>query len=70
MYIEKSVMIAKQFNLKYQLIELYLSYGTYMKEFMRLSRNYLPSNVSLTQELYNKAVLSAKELKIERKNIH
>lgn len=65
MYIEKSVMIAKQFNLKYQLIELYLSYGDYMKEFMRLSKNYAPSNVSLTQELYNKAVLSAKELNIE-----
>lgn len=65
MYIEKSVVIAKQFNLKYQLIELYLSYGEYMQELMRLSKNYSPQNVSLTSELYNKAVLAAKELKLE-----
>lgn len=65
MYIEKSVMIAKQFDLKYQLTELYLSYGSYMQELMRLSKNYSPTNISLTKELYNKAVLSAKELKLE-----
>lgn len=65
MYLEKSVIIAKQFDLKYQLIELYLAYGEYMQELIRLSKKYLPSNITLTTEMYNKAVVTAKELRIK-----
>ncbi len=62
MYFEKAVMIAKQFNLKYQMIELYAAYGNYMKEFVKSSKNYSQNNINLINEMYEKAYSFAEEL--------
>ncbi len=64
MYLEKSVMIAKQFDLKYQLIELYIAYGEYMEEFMKVNNSYSSEYIKLTGDMYNKALLLSKELKL------
>lgn len=64
MYFEKAIMLAKQFDLKYQLIELYVAYGNYMEEFMNVTHNYASNHVSLTLDLYTKAAATAKELKL------
>ena len=64
MYLEKAIMLAKQFELKYQVIELYVAYGNYMEEFMRVTHNYSSINVSNTAEMYEKALVAAKELKL------
>ena len=64
MYLEKAIMLAKQFELKYQVIELYVAYGNYMEEFMKVTHNYSSTNVSNTLEMYEKALLAAKELKL------
>ncbi|MCD7878495.1 MAG: hypothetical protein LUG16_01020, partial [Candidatus Gastranaerophilales bacterium] len=64
MYIEKAVMLAKQFDLKYQIIELYIFYGSYLEAFMRTNKNYSRDYVKLSAEMYDKALKSAKELQI------
>lgn len=64
MYLEKAIMIAKQFDLKYQLIELFISYGNYMEEFMKVTHNYASNHVSLTLDMYDKALTTAKELRL------
>lgn len=64
MYLEKSIMIAKQYELKYQLIELYISYAKYTEEVMKKKHIYSSENVKTATELYNKAVILAKELKL------
>lgn len=64
MYFEKAVMLAKQYDLKYQIVELYMAYGNYMEEFMKASNNYSDENNQMTAQMYNKAFLLAKELKL------
>lgn len=64
MYLEKAIMLAKQFELKYQIIELYIAYGNYMEEFMRVTHNYSSNNIALTSDLYAKAMTAAKELRL------
>ena len=64
MYLEKAIMIAKQFELKYQQIELYIAYGNYMEEFMRVTHNYASHHVALTMDMYTKAMTAAKELRL------
>ncbi len=64
MYLEKSIMIAKQFELKYQLIELYIAYAKYTEDVMKAKHIYSSENVRIASELYNKAVLLAKELRL------
>ena len=64
MYLEKAIMLAKQFELKYQIIELYIAYGNYMEEFMKVTHNYSSINVSNTIEMYEKALVAAKELRL------
>ncbi len=64
MYLEKSIMLAKQFDLKYQLIELYIAYAKYTEEVMKSKHIYSSENVKTASELYNKAVLLAKELRL------
>lgn len=64
MYLEKAIMLAKQFELKYQIIELYIAYGNYMEEFMRVTHNYSSNNIALTTDLYAKALTAAKELRL------
>ena len=65
MYIEKALMIAKQQNLKYQMIDLYIQYGKYMKEFMSSSQNYSDENINLTSDIYNKGVSLSRELNVQ-----
>ncbi len=62
MYLEKSIMIAKQFNLRYQLIELYVEYAKYTEELMKFKHIYSSENLNITLDMYNKAVNLAKEL--------
>ncbi|MBE7704518.1 MAG: hypothetical protein E7Z90_01750 [Cyanobacteria bacterium SIG29] len=64
MYLEKAIMLAKQQELKYQIIELYVAYGNYMEEFMRITNNYSSNNVNITNDLYAKALNLAKELRL------
>ena len=65
MYLEKSIMIAQQQNLKYQLIDLYMAYGVFMQEFMRESSAYTKENVKLTAEMLEKANVLAREVEID-----
>ncbi len=64
MYLEQSVMIAKQFNLKYQLIELHIAYAKYLEALMESKRIYSNENVTSTSEMYDKALAIAKELQL------
>ena len=64
MYLEKSIMLAKQHDLKYQLIELYIAYAKYIEEVMKVKHIYSSENVKTASEMYNKAVLTAKELRL------
>ena len=65
MYLEKSIMIAQQQNLKYQLIDLYMAYGVFMQEFMRASSAYTKENVKLTAEMFENANILAREIEID-----
>ncbi len=62
MYFEKAIMMAKQYDLKYQLVELYTLFGKYMEEFMQANNLYTTEHIKLTSEMFNKAILIAKEL--------
>ncbi len=62
MYLEKAIMIAKQFDLKYQLVELYIAYGKYLEELMQSKNTYSEEYVKLTSDMYNKAISLAKSL--------
>ena len=64
MYLEQAIMLAKQYDLKYQIIELYIAYGNYMEDFMRVTHNYSSNNVEITNDMYNKALNLAKELRL------
>lgn len=64
MYLEEAIVIAKQFNLKYQLCELYLDYAKYTEELMKEKRIYSQANLNIAYDLYNKAVNTAKDLKL------
>ncbi len=64
MYLEEAIIIAKKFNLKYQLTELYIAYATYTEEVMKAKRIYSSANVKTAYDLYTKAVQSAKELNL------
>lgn len=62
MYLEKAIMLAKHYELKYQLVELYLAYGNYMEEFMKVSNNHTSESVEAITEMYNKSLSLSKEL--------
>ena len=62
MYLEKSIVIAKQFELKYQLIELYVEYAKYVQELMKSKKIYSKDNLDTVHEMYKKAIDTAKEL--------
>ena len=65
MYFEKAVTLAKQYELKYQIAELYISYGIYMEEFMKVNTAFTDENMNTTAQMYDKALNVAKELKIK-----
>ena len=64
MYLEQAIMLAKQYELKYQIIELYIAYGNYMEDFMRVTHNYSSNNLDITNDMYNKALNLARELRL------
>lgn len=64
MYLEKALLIAKQNNLKYQLLQLYIEYAKYAESYMKTNQTYSEEHVKLTLDMYNKALAIAKELKI------
>ncbi len=64
MYLEQAIGLAKQHDLKYQQIELYLVYAKYVQELMNAKRIYAQDNVNTVLEMYNKAVLISKELRL------
>ena len=57
-------MLAKQYELKYQIIELYIAYGNYMEDFMRVTHNYSSNNIDVTNDMYNKALNLSRELRL------
>ena len=64
MYIEKSLLIAKNYNIKYQLVELYLLYSKYLQDYaLTLSDNKLEYVLS-AQQMLKKATLISDELKL------
>lgn len=64
MYLEQAIGLAKQHELKYQQIELYLVYSEYVQELMNAKRIYSQDNVNTVLDMYNKAVLLSKELRL------
>ena len=64
MYLEQAIMLAKQYELKYQIIELYIAYGNYMEDFMKVTHNYSSNNIDVTNDMYNKALNLARELRL------
>lgn len=64
MYLEQAIGLAKQHELKYQQIELYLVYAEYVQELMNAKRIYSQDNVNTVLDMYNKAVLLSKELRL------
>mgnify|MGYP002626259368 CR=1 FL=1 len=64
MYLEKALMLAKQHSLEYQMVDLYIEYGKYMEEYMNSKQTYSEEYIKLTKDMYNKAVILAKELKL------
>lgn len=66
MYLEKSLMLAKQYDLKYQLVDLYINYAKSTEELMKSKHIYSAENTKLVLDMYNKAVLTAKELQIPK----
>ncbi len=64
MYLEKALMLAKQFDLKYQLVDLYISYAKHTEELMKSKHIYSSENTKSVLDMYNKAVITAKELKL------
>lgn len=65
MYLEKALLIARQNNLKYQLVFLYMEYGRYMEQYMNVKKSYEPEYLKLTSDMYNKAISIANELKLD-----
>ena len=65
MYLEQAIVLAKQQDLKYQLVELYITYGDFMQEFMKSSNDYTETNVNMIVEMYENANIIARELDIE-----
>ncbi|MBR1942957.1 hypothetical protein IJ843_04410 [bacterium] len=65
MYLEKSIIIAKQFNLKYQLIELYVAYAQYIQELMKDKKIYGKENIDIVHDMYKKAVSLSRELALQ-----
>lgn len=66
MYLEKSLMLAKQYDLKYQLVDLYINYAKSTEELMKSKHIYSAENTKLVLDMYNKAVLTAKELQLPK----
>ena len=64
MYIEKALIIAKNFNIKYQLVDLYLLYSKYLQDYALVNKENKGDLVLSSQQLIKKAGLIADELKL------
>ena len=64
MYLEESIVTAKQFGLKYTLVSLYIEYANYIEAVMKAKHIYSSENVKKAFDLYKRAVAISKELEI------
>ena len=64
MYIEKALLVAKNFNIKYQLAELYILYSKYLQEYALTIADKKVDYVLSAQQMNQKAALIADELKL------
>ena len=64
MYIEKALLVAKNFNIKYQLAELYILYSKYLQEYALTVADKKVDYVLSAQQMNQKAALIADELKL------
>jgi len=63
-YIEKALLIAKNFDLKYQLIDLYLLYSRYLQDYASTLTDKKIDNILLAEQMNKKAALINDELKL------
>lgn len=64
MYIEKALIVAKNFNIKYQLVELYVLYSRYLQEYSLTIPEKKAEYVLNAQQMNKKARLIAEDLKL------
>ena len=64
MYIEKALLVAKNFNIKYQLAELYILYSKYLQEYALTVVDKKVDYVLSAQQMNKKAALISDELKL------
>ncbi len=67
MYLEKALLITKQFGLKYARVEIYKSFAKYVEEFISTKAEVQKKeeNAKIAIKMYNKALSLANELEIE-----
>ena len=65
MYLEKAISIAKQNDLRYQLVELFISYGRFLQYSMKSTNTYDEVNVRTVFEMYENAEMISQELGID-----
>lgn len=63
-YLEKAMIIAKNFNIKYQLVELYIFYSKYLQELALASSDKKAEYVLTAKQMNNKARDISDELKL------
>ena len=63
-YIEKALLIAKNFNIKYQLAELYILYSKYLQEYALTVTDKKVDYVLSAQQMNQKAALISDDLKL------
>ena len=66
MYFEKAVTLAKQYNLRYQLAELYSAWGKCLENYMKLSNDYSEDNINSVFQAYDMAINYSEEIKINQ----
>ena len=64
MYIEKALIIAKNYNIRYQLAELYLLYSKYLQDYALTVSDKKIDYVLNAQQMNKKARLIAEDIKI------
>lgn len=64
MYIEKALLIAKNYEIKYQLAELYLLYAKYLQDYALISTNKKVDLILSAQQMIKKSSIIADDLKL------
>lgn len=67
MYLEKSLLIANQFGLKYAQVEIYKSFAKYIEEVISIKaqKDEKEENAQAAIKMYNKALAIANEIEVE-----